>query len=128
MSDDELAALAGPIGLGPDEKVPNQLRILAAQQNLGNLLSVHRPATLLGRIQFRHGRYFVFDQGLVLDQRDGARLKLFRVGALRVRSRNDRDFLLDGPQGQAGALTGQWSDGAVLAAALGRWALSHPWQ
>ena len=127
MSDDELAGLAGPTGLGPGEKVPNQLRILAAQENLGNLRSVHRPTTWLGKIQFRRGRYFVFDQGVVLDQRNGARLTLFRAGAMRVENTNDRVFLLNGPRGQAGCMTSQWSDGDVLAKALGRWALTHPW-
>ena len=127
MSDDELAALTGPIGLGPDEKVPNQLRILAATQNLGRLVSVHRPTSWLGRIQFRQGRYFVFDQGLVLDQRNGTRLKLFRVGAMRIKNPNDRVFLLTGPQGQAGCVIAQWSDGELLAKALTGWALTHPW-
>lgn len=128
MNDDELAGLAGPIGLGQGEKVPNQLRILAAQENLGTLRSVHRPVGWLGKIQFRQGRYFVFDQGIVLDQKNGARLKLFRVGAMRVRDTNGRVFVLDGPQGQAGCVVSQWSDGEVLARALTGWAPTHPWR
>ena len=128
MSDDELAGLAGPIGLGPGEKVPNQLRILAMQENLGNLRSVHRPTSWLGKIQFRQGRYFVFDQGVVLDQKDGRRLKLFRVGAMRIKNTGDHIFLLAGPQGQAGCMSEQWSDGEVLARALSGWALANPWQ
>ena len=128
MNDDELAGLAGPIGLGQGEKVPNQLRILAAQANLGTLRSVHRPTSWLSKIQFRQGRYFVFDQGIVLDQKNGARLKLFRVGAMRVKDTNGRIYLLDGPQGQSGCMISHWSDGEVLATALTGWALTNPWQ
>ena len=128
MNDDELAGLAGPIGLGQGEKVPNQLRILAAQQNLGTLRSVHRPTSWLSRIQNRRGRYFVFDQGIVLDLRNGARLKLYRVGAMRIKDTNGRIFLLDGPQGQTGCMVYQWSDGEVLARALTGWALASPWK
>jgi hypothetical protein len=108
--------------------VPNQLRILAAQENLGTLRSVHRPTSWLSKIQFRQGRYFVFDQGIVLEQGNGARLKLFRVGAMRVRDTNGRVFLLAGPQGQAGCVTRQWSDGEVLAQSLTGWAPTHPWR
>jgi hypothetical protein len=126
MSDDELAGLAGPIGLGQGEKVPNRLRILAAQENLGSLRSVHRPSSRLGRISVR-GRFFVFDQGLVLEQGDGARLTLFRVGAMQIRELGGI-FLLGGPQGRVKYVARRWSDGEVLAGALTGWALTHPWQ
>jgi hypothetical protein len=126
MSDDDLAGLAGPIGLGQGEKVPNQLRILAAQENLGNLRSVHRPTGWLGRIQAR-GRFFVFDQGIVLEQGNGARLMLFRAGAMRIRDLGGI-FLVGGPQGRIKYVTTQWSDGELLAAALKAWAPAHPWQ
>ncbi|HWG25157.1 hypothetical protein [Actinospica sp.] len=126
MSDDELAGLAGPIGLGQGEKVPNQLRILAAQENLGTLRSVHRPTTWLGRITVR-GRFFVFDQGVVLEQGDGARLMLFRVGTMRIREMGGI-FLLAGPHGRVKYVATQWSDGGVLANALTGWAPTHPWQ
>jgi hypothetical protein len=128
MSDDELAALAGPLGLGPDEKVPNRLRILAAQENLGNLLSVHRPVKLLSRLQNRGARVFVYDQGLVWAAHEGARMKLFRVGSMRIQNTGDRVFLLVGPQGQLGLVPAHWSHGAALGPAIGRWALTHPWR
>jgi hypothetical protein len=127
MNDDELAGLAGPIGLGQGEKVPNQLRILAAQENLGTLRSVHRPTSWLGKIQFRQGRYFVFDQGVALDQGNGARLMLFRVGTMRIKDWGGV-FLLAGPQGRLKFASQQWSDGEVLAKALHDWAVTHPWQ
>ena len=126
MSDDELAGLAGPIGLGQGEKVPNQLRILAAQENLGNLRSVHRPTSWLGRISVR-GRFFVFDQGFVLEQGDGARLMLFRVGRMWIRDMGGI-FLVGGQQGRVKYVTKRWSDGEVLANALTGWAPAHPWQ
>lgn len=128
MSEDELAALAGPLGLGPDEKVPNQLRILAARENLGKLHSVHRPVKLLSRLQNRGARVFVYDQGLVWAAHEGARMKLFRVGAMRIQNTKDHVFLLSGPQGQLGAVPAQWSDGEVLGTTLSRWALTHPWR
>jgi hypothetical protein len=128
MNDDELAALAGPLGLGPDEKVPNRLRILAAQENLGELLSVHRPVKLLSRLQNRGGRVFVYDQGLIWAAHEGARTKLFRVGTMRIQNTGGRVFLLEGPQGQLGSVPAHWSDGEALGQALGRWALTHPWR
>ena len=129
MSDDELAALAGPIGLGPDEKVPNQVRILAAQENLGRLLSVHRPTNFFTRLQWRDARIHVYEQGLVLAQRAGARTRLFRVGRMRLRSmRPGRTFIVAETQaGVAFNLRG-WSDGAVLGATVERWLPTHPWR
>ena len=126
MSDDELAGLAGPIGLRQGEKVPNQLRILAAQENLGTLRSVHRPNSWLGRISVR-GRFFVFDQGIVLENGDGAHLMLFPVGAMGI-SETDGIFLVGGPQGRVKYVTKRWSDGEVLAKTLTGWAPTHPWQ
>jgi hypothetical protein len=128
MSDDELAALTGPIGLGPDEKVPNELRILAATQNLGRLVSVHRPTTLLSRLQNRRARVFVYDQGLIWTARGGRLTRLFRVGAMRIRNSKDLVFLLEGPQGRIGSVPADWSDGEPLARALTGWALTHPWR
>lgn len=70
MSDD-LSGLGGPTGLGPGEKVPNQLRILAAQENLGNLISVHRPATRLTRLLLKGSRIYRYDKGLVISNGRG---------------------------------------------------------
>jgi hypothetical protein len=128
MSDDELAALAGPIGLGPDEKVPNRLRILAAQENLGKLLSVHRPVKLLSRLQNRGASVFVYDQGAIWAAHEGARTKLFLAGSMRIQNTGGRVFLLVGPQGQLGLVPAHWSDGEALGRVLGRWALAHPWR
>lgn len=114
-------------GFGPGEKVPPQVRILASGESLGVLRSVHRAANWLGKLQFRGARVYVFDQGLVLSYRDGASLRLFRVGQMRIRNTNDRVFQLAGPQGRAGFVTGQWSDGPALAAALTRWSAEHSW-
>lgn len=112
-------------GLGPGEKVPPQVRILASGESMGVLRSVHRAANWLGKLQFRGARVYVFDQGLVLSHRDGASLKLFRVGQTRIKNTNDHIFQLAGPQGRAGFITAQWSEGAVLAAALVRWSAEH---
>lgn len=88
--------------------------IEAAEHVLGFPLPVELPQSL-------------FEHGVVLSQKDGARLKLFRVGQMRIQNTNDRIFLLAGPQGQAGCMSAQWSDGTVLAKALTRWAFSNPW-
>jgi len=129
MNDDSaLAGLGGPVGLRPGEKVPNQLRIVASAESLGNLLSVHRPNTWLSKIQFRKGLAYVYEQGLVLCYRDGALLKLYRVGKMRIKNTNDRVFLLAGPDGQSGCMPAQWTDGELLAKALSRWALAAPLQ
>ena|ERR1700722_17423326 len=119
---------AGPSGVAPGEKVPNQVRMAASQHNLGNLSAVHRPSTWLGRIQFRNGRVYRYDRGLVLCQSDGARLKLFPLGQVRIRNTKDRTFLLAGPGGQAGLIVTQWTDGAELAKSLSQWALTAPWR
>lgn len=114
-------------GFGPGEKVPPQVRILAATENLGALRSVHRPEGWLAKVQFRGGRVYLFDQGLVIAHRDGAALRLFRAGQMRIKNSGDRVFQLAGPQGRAGFVTTQWSEGPGLAAALTRWASAHPW-
>lgn len=113
---------------GLTEPVPNQVRILASQENLGTLRSAHRPSTWLSKIQFRKGRIFVFDQGVVLSRKDGARLQLFRVGQMRLKGTGSGVFVLAGPRGQAGFITGQWSGGEQLRTALSEWELTHPWQ
>jgi hypothetical protein len=59
------------------EPVPNQLRILAAQENLGNLVSIHRPATRWARLLLRDSRIYLYDQGFVLSNGRGG-LGLFR--------------------------------------------------
>jgi hypothetical protein len=127
MSEEELAALAGPLGLGPDEKVPNQLRILAATENLGRLLSVHRPVGFVSKSRWGNSRVYVYDQGLAVARRDGARMRLFRVGQMRVRGLDERRFLLAGGQGVVGIGTKKWTDGEALGKALRAWAPTHPW-
>lgn len=114
-------------GFEPGEKVPPQVRILASAENLGALRSVHRAANWLGKLQFRGARVYVFDQGVVLSYRNGASLRLFRVGRMRIKNTNDHIFQLRGPRARAGFMTAQWSDGPVLAAALTRWSAQHPW-
>lgn len=131
MSDEStssgIAGLRAPMGLASGEVIPSQVSAMASQENLGKLLSVHRPTTWFCRIQFRGGVYVVYERGLVLSQRDGAKLKLFKVGQMRIKNTRDRTFLLAGSQGQAGCLALRWSDGKVLATALARFALSNPW-
>ena len=128
MSDDDLAALAGPIGLGPDEKVPNPVRILAAHENLGRLHSVHRPTRFLSRLKWGGGQLHVYDQGLVLALKGGG-TRLFLVGRMRMQSlRPGRTFMLLGHQGPGGFDVRGWSDGEALGEALGRWLPSHPWR
>lgn len=124
----DTAGLREPVGMASGETLPSQVSILASVENLGRLLSVHRPATWFCRIQFRDGVYLVFERGLVLSQRNGVTLKLFKVGHMRIMNTRGRSFLLAGPQGQAGCLALQWSDGKVLAAELAKLALSNPWR
>jgi hypothetical protein len=76
MSDD-LESLSGPRGLAPGEKVPNPLRILAMQENLGRLHAVHRPATRLARLTLKEARIYLYDKGLVISSARGT-LALYR--------------------------------------------------
>ncbi len=112
------------MGLAPGEKVPAPVRILASQHNLGALRSIHRPATWWCRIHFRGAAYLVFERGVVRSQKDGAQLRLFKVGQMRIMNTGDRTFLLDGPQGRIDCAPLQWSDGELLTEALSKWATS----
>jgi hypothetical protein len=93
---------------GPTEPVPNELRILAAQENLGNLVSIHRPATWLSRIVLRGSRIYLYDQGFVLSNGRGL-LGLFLFEQVSVTQRAD-SWLVTRPDGSRFRLTRHWTD------------------
>lgn len=97
----------------PSEPVPNELRILASEENLGELRSVHRPASFPARMAFRRSRVYLYRNGFVLANSRGG-LGLFRFdqatvtvrgSALSVQRADGASFLL---------LTRHWTDGEAL--------------
>ena len=93
---------------GPTEPVPNQLRILAAQENLGNLVSIHRPATWLARRALKDSRVYLYDKGFVLANGRGA-LGLFLHGQVTV-SEKAGTWLVTRQDGARFRLTRHWTD------------------
>lgn len=113
MSDDQprsLNDLNGPNG--PSEPVPNQLRILAAQENLGNLISIHRPATRLARLVLKGSRVYLYDKGFVLSDGRGS-LGLFPADQVTVTEKAGT-WLIARQDGARFRLTRHWSDYRAL--------------
>jgi hypothetical protein len=100
--------LSGPSGLEAGEKVPNEVRILASGENLGELRSVHRPATLLARYALKSARVYRFDNGLVLANGRGA-LGLYRYDQIVVQQHN-KEWLVQRADGVQVRLSRHWSD------------------
>jgi hypothetical protein len=129
MNDDlGLEGLGGPRGLAPGEKVPNPLRILAAKENLGNLTSVHRPATRLGRLALKQARVYRYDRGFVLDNGRGG-LGLFRWEQSAVTAKGE-SWLVTRADGAEFQVTKHWSEhrelGGAVAQAVARAHASGP--
>ena len=101
----------------PGETIPTRLRILAAAENLGVLRSVHQPTSWFTRIQFRRGRIYLYDEGFVLGQSDGASLRLFRWGQLTVRKTGNGYLITDANRRPMG-LSRKWSGFAQLERAI----------
>ena len=117
MSDDLAGSgLFGPRGLEPGEKVPNQLRILAMQENLGNLVAVHRPATRLARLALKDARVYRYDKGFVVDNARGG-MGLFRWEQCAVAAKSGSWLVTraDGPKFQ---VTKHWSEHRELGEAI----------
>ena len=111
MSD--LSGLPGPVGVsGPGEPVPNELRILASQENLGGLKSVHRPATRIAKLTLKQARVFLYEHGLVLSDGHGS-LGLFRWDQVSVAARGV-GFQVTRQDGVGFRLTRHWSDFETL--------------
>jgi hypothetical protein len=94
------------------EPVPNQLRILAAQENLGKLLSIHRPATWLARRFLKGSRVYIYDKGFVLSNGRGA-LGLFLAEQVTVTERAGT-WLVTRQDGARFRLTRHWTDYQAL--------------
>ena len=103
-------------GFDPGEPVPNQLRILAATENLGTLRSVHRPATRLGRFAMRSARVYRFDRAVVLGNGRGS-FGLYRYDQIQVTHRGAVWSLRRG-DGATVRLTRHWSDLEALGEAV----------
>ena len=101
---------------GPSEPVPNQLRILAAQENLGNLVSIHRPSTRPARIVFRDARVYLYDKGVVVSNGRGS-LSLFDWERTGVQ-RKGGGWQLTRSDGARFRLTRHWTGYAELGQAL----------
>lgn len=109
---EEIEGLGGPLGLAPGEKVPNQLRILAMQENLGNLRSVHRPATRIARLALKEARIYLFDKGVVVANGRGA-MGLFRWEQVTVEQKGGA-WLVTGPDKARIQFTKHWTDYELL--------------
>jgi hypothetical protein len=108
-----MSDLSGLPGLsGPSEPVPNELRILASQENLGGLKSVHRPATRIAKLTLKQARVFLYDQGLVLWDGHGS-LGLFRWDQVSVTARGV-GFQVTRRDGVGFRLTRHWSEFELL--------------
>ena len=115
---DELGGLGGPRGLAPGEKVPNQLRILAMKENLGNLLSVHRAGSRIARLALKESRVYLYDKGLVVDNGRGG-MGLFRWEQCTVAAKSG-SWLVTRADGPKFAVTKHWTDHQALGLALER--------
>ncbi|HET9168704.1 MAG TPA: hypothetical protein VFN97_04680 [Actinospica sp.] len=93
---------------GPSEPVPNQLRILAAQENLGTLISIHRPATWFARRVLKASRVYLFDRGFVLSNGRGA-LGLFLADQVTVTEKAGT-WLVTRQDGARFRLTRHWTE------------------
>jgi hypothetical protein len=98
------------------EPAPKALRVLAMAQNLGVLRSVHEPASRLARLQFRSGKIYVFDGGLVLASSTGG-LRLFRWAQVTLRKAGRRCLIMVDGGGTLGPSKG-WSRQAELEQAI----------
>jgi hypothetical protein len=99
------------------EPIPTRLRILAAAENLGVLRSVHRPTSLLTKIQFRGGRIYLYGEGFVLGLAEGGSLRLFRWGQFTVKKAGG-GYLITGADRRSMGLSRGWSDFAELEQAI----------
>jgi hypothetical protein len=115
----ELSGLPAVPGLaGPGEPVPNELRILASQENLGGLKSVHRPATRIAKLTLKQARVFLYERGLVLADGHGS-FGLFRWDQVSVTARGV-GFQVTRQDGVGFRLTRHWSDFETLGRRLGQ--------
>ena len=110
------SSLGGPRGLAPGEKVPTQLRILAMNENLGNLHSVHSPATRMARFALKSSRIYLFDKGFVVSNGRGG-LGLFRWEHCKV-TEQAGTWLVTRTDGPKLRLTKHWTEHAELGRAI----------
>ena len=113
---------------GPVEPVPNEVRILASDENLGRLRSVHRPDTFLARAALKQARVYLFDRGILLANGRGG-LGLYRWdqitvarrgSALQVHRADGVDLRLTKHWSEFEALVGGVEQGVAEAAAAAR--------
>jgi hypothetical protein len=101
----------------PNEPVPGELRILASEENLGELRSVHRPATFLARLAFRRSRIYLYRNGFVLANARG-RLGLFRFDQVTATRRGSARSV-QRPDGATFLLLDRhWTESGALAGAI----------
>jgi len=101
----------------PGEPVPHDLRIMAAEENLGELRSVHRPASFMARVALRRSRIYLYRNGIVLANGRG-NLGLFRFDQITATRRGSALSVRrqDGPQ--LLLLARHWTDAEALAGAI----------
>ena len=98
MSDDSLLS----------EPVPNEVRILAAGENLGALRSVHRPGTWAARLAFKTARIYLYERAVVISNGRGA-LGLYPWDEISV-VRTGKKWLVTRSDGVTFRVTRHWTD------------------
>jgi hypothetical protein len=110
--------MSDEIPAGPDEPVPNDLRIMASGENLGELRSVHRPASFMARMALRRSRIYLYRNGIVLVNGRG-NLGLFRFDqATTSRPRGSALSVRRGDGAQLLLITRHWTDAEALISAV----------
>ena len=102
---------------GPNEPVPHELRILASEENLGELRSVHRPASFGARIAFRRSRVYLYSNGFVLANPRGG-LGLFRFDQVTAASRGSARTVRRADGATFLLLDRHWTDAEALTGAI----------
>lgn len=92
------------------------MRVLAMEENLGNLHSVHRPATRLARLALKQARVYLYDKGFAVDGGRG-RTGLFRWEHSTVATKSGSWLVTrtDGPRFQ---VTKHWTEHQALGEAI----------
>ena len=98
------------------EPVPNEVRILAAGENLGALRSIHRPRTAMARLALKESRIYVYEQAVVISNGRGA-LGLYRWDQILV-TRKGKTWLVTRADKVTFRVTKHWTDVEAIGKAM----------
>ena len=98
------------------EPVPNEVRILAAGENLGALRSVHLPRTWAARLALKESRIYLYEHAVVISNGRGA-LGLYRWDQILV-ARKGKTWLVTRADKVTFRVTKHWTDVEALGKAM----------